>query len=220
MASTFSTIAIVALILGVVFLIAAVVVFIHFKIWIVMADLSGKTAQMSIEQIRKQSGQPAKRVQHRGYVVNSSILKRNKGTDELRTKGTEQIGKRFGKKTDILKKEEETVPLKRSQSTGKLETKAPAADADATELLSKAASGTEATELLGSDTGSADATEVLAATGTAATEILKTETAPGYEGTTVLKVDATTVIGEVERRKANFRIITDIVMTHTDETII
>ena len=45
MASTFKIISIVTLGLGVLLLIAAAIVFVKLKIWIVMADLSGKTAQ-------------------------------------------------------------------------------------------------------------------------------------------------------------------------------
>lgn len=214
MASTFSTIAIVSLILGVVFLIAAGVIFVKLKIWLVMADLSGKTAQLSIEQLRNQSGKPAKRTQHRSYVANSAALKRSKGTDELRTKGTEQIGKRFGKKTDVLKKEEQTMPLMRNRQTEKLSEQMPAMP-DATDVLD------EGTELLNAGTAVLnEGTELLNA-GTAVlnegTELLGT--AILAEGTTLLKTDATTVIDQTKKTKAGFRIITDIVMINTDETI-
>ena len=71
MASTFKIISIVTLGLGVLLLIAAAIVFVKLKIWIVMADLSGKTAQASIERLRGQSGQPTTRKRHHSFVANS-----------------------------------------------------------------------------------------------------------------------------------------------------
>lgn len=181
-----------------------------------MADLSGKTAQLSIEQLRNQSGKPAKRTQHRSYVANSAALKRSKGTDELRTKGTEQIGKRFGKKTDILKKEEETMPLKRNRQTEKLRENIQAMP-DATDVLD------EGTELLNAGTAVLDEGTELLKVGTAklneGTELLSEGTEILTEGTTLLKTDATTVIDQTKKSKAGFRLITDIVMINTDEII-
>lgn len=193
MASTFSTIAIVALILGVIFLIAAAVIFIKLKIWVVMADLSGKTAQLSIEQLRSQNGAPAKRTQHRSYVVNSSVLKKNKGTDELRQNSTMHIGKSMSKKTDVLKNDNETVPLKHDNRTEKL---------------------TEDTAIL--DEGTVILKEKSDSEGTA---VLVEGTTILGDGTTLLQSDATTVINESEKTPSGFRIITDIMMIHTDETI-
>ncbi len=74
MASTFKIISIVTLGLGVLLLIAAAIVFVKLKIWIVMADLSGKTAQASIERLRGQSGQPTTRKRHHSLLRTARLL--------------------------------------------------------------------------------------------------------------------------------------------------
>lgn len=211
MASTFSTIAIVALILGVLFLIAAAVIFVKLKIWIVMADLSGKTAQISIEQLRNQDGKSTKRTQHRSYVVNSAVLKRNKGTEQLKSSSTAPIGKRLSKKTDILSSDNETVPLKRTQQTKKPPEKTAILNENGTDVLK----GSEDTAIL--DAGTAVSSENNNAQD--GTEILYDGTKALNEGTTLLQSDATTLIDEAEKASNGFRIITDIVMINTDEII-
>lgn len=197
MASTLTTVSIVALTLGVAFLIAAAVIFVKLKIWIVMADLSGKTAQISIEQLRNQDGNPAKRTQHRSYVVNSGVLKRNKSTDVLAAEKTELIGRKFERKTEPLKKETETVPLKHFGGTEKLKPEKAETDIG--------------TVSLDDTTGTVPLNE--------ATEILDKGTAILNDGTAVLDTGATTVIGQAGYNPVQFKTITDIVMIHTEEKI-
>lgn len=109
MSNTFVTIAIVALILGILLLAAAAVIFVKLKIWLVWADLSGKTAQASIELMRVQEGKAAPRKRHHSYVVNSGMLKKN--TENLEQGKTEPISRRFGRKTESLKNGSGTLPL-------------------------------------------------------------------------------------------------------------
>lgn len=94
-------VSLILLCLGVAFLIAAAVIFVKLKIWIVIADLSGKTAQQSIERLRSQSGQAAPRQRHFSYVANSGAIWRGKGTGRLSKKETEPLGR----------KSEQTLPL-------------------------------------------------------------------------------------------------------------
>ena len=211
MASTFKIISIVTLGLGVLLLIAAAIVFVKLKIWIVMADLSGKTAQASIERLRDQSGQPTTRKRHHSFVANSSALKRNKGTERLPTDRTEQAGKRFGKRTEPLKKDNETVPLKRDK------TSQPVKPGSAGESYG--------TVTLEEDTGTvplSDGTAVLEG-GTAVLEggtaILENGTVMLENGTTVLNNGGTTVIEQTVEKKIEFKIITDIVLVHTAEKL-
>lgn len=211
MASTFKIISIVTLGLGVLLLIAAAIVFVKLKIWIVMADLSGKTAQASIERLRGQSGQPTTRKRHHSFVANSSALKRNKGTERLPTDRTEQAGKRFGKRTEPLKKDNETVPLKRDK------TSQPVKPGSAGESYG--------TVTLEEDTGTVpltDGTAVLEG-GTAVLEdgtaVLEDGTVILENGTTVLNNGGTTVIEQTVEKKIEFKIITDIVLVHTAEKL-
>ena len=94
-------VSLILLCLGVAFLIAAAVIFVKLKIWVVLADLSGKTAQQSIERLRSQSGQAAPRQRHFSYVANSGAIWRGKGTGRLSKKETEPLGR----------KSEQTLPL-------------------------------------------------------------------------------------------------------------
>lgn len=94
-------VSLILLCLGVAFLIAAAVIFVKLKIWVVIADLSGKTAQQSIARLRSQSGQAAPRQRHFSYVANSGAIWRGKGTGRLSKKETEPLGR----------KSEQTLPL-------------------------------------------------------------------------------------------------------------
>ncbi len=123
MTSTLQTVSLVTLCLGAAFLIAAAVIFFKLKIWVVIADLSGKTAQQSIARLRSQSGQAAPRKRHYSYVANSSVIRRNKGTENLQRKKTETL-KRKADETEKLHSTEATLPLSKT-----------AADADGTMIL-------------------------------------------------------------------------------------
>lgn len=100
MTSILLRVSLILLCLGVAFLIAAAVIFVKLKIWVVIADLSGKTAQQSIARLRSQSGQAA-RQRHFSYVANSGAIWRGKGTGRLSKKETEPLGR----------KSEQTLPL-------------------------------------------------------------------------------------------------------------
>lgn len=123
MTSTLQTVSLVTLCLGAAFLIAAAVIFFKLKIWVVIADLSGKTAQQSIARLRSQSGQAAPRKRHYSYVANSSVIRRNKGTENLQRKKTETL-KRKADETEKLHSTEATLPLSKT-----------VADADGTMIL-------------------------------------------------------------------------------------
>lgn len=203
MASVLTTISIVALALALVFLIAAAVIFVRLKIWIVMADLSGKTAQQSIERLRSQNGKPAPRKQHRAYVVNSGVLKRSRGTAEIKSKKTEPIANR-GKPTEKMMADDSTTVL-------------------TPEEVEPETLGSDGTSILREETS------ILCENGTvvleteASTTVLQEGTVVLGEGTTVLS-GATTVIQQTAANDAqatgNFVIVTDIVMIHTDEFIL
>ena len=101
MTSILLRVSLILLCLGIAFLIAAAVIFVKLKIWVVIADLSGKTAQQSIARLRSQSGQATPRQRHFSYVANSGAIWRGKGTGRLSKKETEPLGR----------KSEQTLPL-------------------------------------------------------------------------------------------------------------
>lgn len=218
MASTFKIISIVTLGLGVLLLIAAAIVFVKLKIWIVMADLSGKTAQASIERLRDQSGQPTTRKRHHSFVANSSALKRNKGTERLPTDRTEQAGKRFGKRTEPLKKDNETVPLKRDKTSQPVKPGS-AGESYGTVTLEEDTGTvplTDGTAVLEGGTAVLEGGTAILENGTA---ILENGTVMLENGTTVLNNGGTTVIEQTVEKKIEFKIITDIVLVHTAEKL-
>lgn len=106
MTSILLRVSLILLCLGVAFLIAAAVIFVKLKIWVVIADLSGKTAQQSIARLRSQSGQATPRQRHFSYVANSGAIWRGKGTGRLSKKETEPLGR----------KSEQTLPLNQTET--------------------------------------------------------------------------------------------------------
>lgn len=106
MTSILLRVSLILLCLGIAFLIAAAVIFVKLKIWVVIADLSGKTAQQSIARLRSQSGQAAPRQRHFSYVANSGAIWRGKGTGRLSKKETEPLGR----------KSEQTLPLNQTET--------------------------------------------------------------------------------------------------------
>lgn len=198
MTSTLQTVSLVTLCLGAAFLIAAAVIFFKLKIWVVIADLSGKTAQQSIARLRSQSGQAAPRKRHYSYVANSSVIRRNKGTENLQRKKTETL-KRKADETEKLHSTEATLPLSKT-----------AADADGTMILDHPESdGTmplDQEDLKGTMPLDA-ATDILtdAAEGPAAT----------YPGATVVIVPEPAPVVQRE----DFVILEQTVLLHTEEVI-
>lgn len=198
MTSTLQTVSLVMLCLGAAFLIAAAVIFFKLKIWVVIADLSGKTAQQSIARLRSQSGQAAPRKRHYSYVANSSVIRRNKGTENLQRKKTETL-KRKAEETEKLHSTEATLPLSKT-----------AADADGTMILDHPES--DGTMLLDQEdlngTMPLDAaTDILtdAAEGPAATD-------PG--ATVVIVPEPAPVV-----QREDFVILEQTVLLHTEEVI-
>lgn len=198
MTSTLQTVSLVTLCLGTAFLIAAAVIFFKLKIWVVIADLSGKTAQQSIARLRSQSGQAAPRKRHYSYVANSSVIRRNKGTENLQRKKTETL-KRKAEETEKLHSTEATLPLSKT-----------AADADGTMILDHPES--DGTMLLDQEdlkgTMPLDAaTDILtdAAEGPAATD-------PG--ATVVIVPEPAPVV-----QREDFVILEQTVLLHTEEVI-
>lgn len=198
MTSTLQTVSLVTLCLGAAFLIAAAVIFFKLKIWVVIADLSGKTAQQSIARLRSQSGQAAPRKRHYSYVANSSVIRRNKGTENLQRKKAETL-KRKADETEKLHSTEATLPLSKT-----------AADADGTMILDHPES--DGTMLLDQEdlkgTMPLDAaTDILtdAAEGPAATD-------PG--ATVVIVPEPATVV-----QREDFVILEQTVLLHTEEVI-
>ena len=198
MTSTLQTVSLVTLCLGAAFLIAAAVIFFKLKIWVVIADLSGKTAQQSIARLRSQSGQAAPRKRHYSYVANSSVIRRNKGTENLQRKKTETL-KRKADETEKLHSTEATLPLSKT-----------AADADGTMILDHPESdGTmplDQEDLKGTMPLDA-ATDILtdAAEGPAATD-------PG--ATVVIVPESAPVV-----QREDFVILEQTVLLHTEEVI-
>ncbi len=198
MTSILQTVSLVTLCLGAAFLIAAAVIFFKLKIWVVIADLSGKTAQQSIARLRSQSGQAAPRKRHYSYVANSSVIRRNKGTENLQRKKTETL-KRKADETEKLHSTEATLPLSKT-----------AADADGTMILDHPES--DGTMLLDQEdlkgTMPLDAaTDILtdAAEGPAATD-------PG--ATVVIVPEPAPVV-----QREDFVILEQTVLLHTEEVI-
>ena len=198
MTSTLQTVSLVTLCLRAAFLIAAAVIFFKLKIWVVIADLSGKTAQQSIARLRSQSGQAAPRKRHYSYVANSSVIRRNKGTENLQRKKTETL-KRKADETEKLHSTEATLPLSKT-----------AADADGTMILDHPESdGTmplDQEDLKGTMPLDA-ATDILtdAAEGPAATD-------PG--ATVVIVPEPAPVV-----QREDFVILEQTVLLHTEEVI-
>lgn len=198
MTSTLQTVSLVTLCLGAAFLSAAAVIFFKLKIWVVIADLSGKTAQQSIARLRSQSGQAAPRKRHYSYVANSSVIRRNKGTENLQRKKTETL-KRKADETEKLHSTEATLPLSKT-----------AADADGTMILDHPESdGTmplDQEDLKGTMPLDA-ATDILtdAAEGPAATD-------PG--ATVVIVPEPAPVV-----QREDFVILEQTVLLHTEEVI-
>ena len=198
MTSILQTVSLVTLCLGAAFLIAAAVIFFKLKIWVVIADLSGKTAQQSIARLRSQSGLAAPRKRHYSYVANSSVIRRNKGTENLQRKKTETL-KRKADETEKLHSTEATLPLSKT-----------AADADGTMILDHPESdGTmplDQEDLKGTMPLDA-ATDILtdAAEGPAAMD-------PG--ATVVIVPEPVTVV-----QREDFVILEQTVLLHTEEVI-
>ena len=156
MTSILLRVSLILLCLGVAFLIAAAVIFVKLKIWVVIADLSGKTAQQSIERLRSQSGQAAPRQRHFSYVANSGAIWRGKGTGRLSKKETEPLGR----------KSEQTLPLNQM-----------GADPDGTMPLDQA--GLDGTMPLDQETGILDdAAFAAAASDPGATVVMAPEPEP------------------------------------------
>lgn len=166
MTSILLRVSLILLCLGVAFLIAAAVIFVKLKIWVVIADLSGKTAQQSIARLRSQSGQAA-RQRHFSYVANSGAIWRGKGTGRLSKKETEPLGR----------KSEQTLPLNQMGADPDGTMPLDQADTDGTMPLDQA--GLDGTMPLDQETGILDdAAFAAAASDPGATVVMAPEPEP------------------------------------------
>lgn len=167
MTSILLRVSLILLCLGVAFLIAAAVIFVKLKIWVVIADLSGKTAQQSIARLRSQSGQAAPRQRHFSYVANSGAIWRGKGTGRLSKKETEPLGR----------KSEQTLPLNQTETDPDGTMPLDQADPDGTMPLDQA--GLDGTMPLDQETGILDdAAFAAAASDPGATVVMAPEPEP------------------------------------------
>lgn len=167
MTSILLRVSLILLCLGVAFLIAAAVIFVKLKIWVVIADLSGKTAQQSIARLRSQSGQATPRQRHFSYVANSGAIWRGKGTGRLSKKETEPLGR----------KSEQTLPLNQTETDPDGTMPLDQADTDGTMPLDQA--GLDGTMPLDQETGILDdAAFAAAASDPGATVVMAPEPEP------------------------------------------
>ena len=198
MTSTLQTVSLVTLCLGAAFLIAAAVIFLKLKIWVVIADLSGKTAQQSIARLRSQSGQAAPRKRHYSYVANSSVIRRNKGTENLQRKKTETL-KRKADETEKLHSTEATLPLSKT-----------AADADGTMILDHP----ESDGTMPLDQEDLKGTMPLDAATDILTDAAEGPAAPDPGATVVIVPEPAPVV-----QREDFDILEQTVLLHTEEVI-
>ncbi len=202
MADTLQTISIVAIILCSVLLVVAVVLYVKLRIKEVMADLSGKTAQRSIEEIRNRSKKSTAGQRHKSYSTNG------KSTTETKKK----------KATSEVATAKESTQKLRSEPTVQLSEDRPAADPNATVQLSpdEAKVDTNATVQLTEPPYKPDPNAT----------VQLTETEPDTAATTVLSppkpTQGTTVLEKQEPKAvphSDFVMITDIMLISTDEVM-
>lgn len=125
MTETLTTVAVIALILAIASAAAAVVIFFKLRIRSVMADLSGKTAQRSIEEIRSSMGSAEKNRRYR-YFAFGAPAERGK-TGKAKRGRTKKINytqklddgeKLSGSETAIMNSGSETVIMSGAGETG------------------------------------------------------------------------------------------------------
>ena len=233
--------------LAVVFAVVAVILFVKLDIPKVIGDLSGSTARKQIREIREKGYESVqgsgaskkdaiKSKDSTGKIEVRDIKRKTSRSEELEKKGNE----RYQKAVNELKKEQQSRMDEFERETDILqgpddyekETDILSADVDydeATDVLTPEDDADEETDVLTMEDDMEGATDVLTMEDDAegATDILTA--ADDEEATNVLTSDeeATNVLlneavhgtkPEVKDR-AGFKIVTDIVVVHTDESI-
>ena len=233
--------------LAVVFAVVAVILFVKLDIPKVIGDLSGSTARKQIREIREKGYESVqgsgaskkdaiKSKDSTGKIEVRDIKRKTSRSEELEKKGNE----RYQKAVNELKKEQQSRMDEFERETDILqgpddyerETDILSADVDydeATDVLTPEDDADEATDVLTMEDDMEGATDVLMMEDDAegATDILAA--VDDEEATNVLTSDeeATNVLlneavhgtkPEIKDR-AGFKIVTDIVVVHTDESI-
>lgn len=233
--------------LAVVFAVIAVILFVKLDIPKVIGDLSGSTARKQIKEIREKGYESVqgsgaskkdaiKSKGSTGKIEVRDIKRKTSRSEELEKKGNE----RYQKAVNELKKEQQSRADEFERETDILqepddyekETDILSADEDydeATDVLTPEDDTEGATDVLAAEDDTEGATDVLTAEDDTegATDVLTA--ADDEEATNVLTSDeeATNILlneavhgtkPEVKDR-AGFKIVTDIIVVHTDESI-
>ncbi len=220
--------------LAVVFAVIAVILFVKLDIPKVIGDLSGSTARKQIKEIREKGYESVqgsgaskkdaiKSKDSTGKIEVRDIKQKTSRSEELEKKGNERYQKavnelkkeqknrvdEFERETDILQEpddyEKETDILTEAEDYER-----------ETDVLTESEDYERETDVLSTDEDYNEATDVLTLEDTEeATNVLTSD----EEATNVLLNEAVHGTKPEVKDRAGFRIVTDIVVVHTDESI-